>query len=210
MTDRRVHGDGRIVFRRSGLAVGEIYFQAAAAWDLGSIDVLRIVASPAARSGGRRSNDAHTLAIDLGRDEDELFDDISADTRRKIRRALDTDESSTRLHEAPTPEVVGEFADAYDDFARGRALAPVFRPRLYALASAGSLLLSAVYSGEGRVLVWHAYAATAGHAHLLYSSSRLPDATQADERNLIGRANRLLHWHDIVHAKGRGLDVLDL
>ena len=204
------HGDGRITFRRRGLVIAESYFEAPGDRAPSPADVLRVVAAPAARAGGRRSAAAHVLAVDLAREEDQLFDDISADTRRKIRRAVDTDETGTTMHDAPAPEVVAEFCDAYDRFAQGRSLAPVFRPRLSALAASRSLRLSAARSPDGRVLVWHAYAATSARAHLLYSASLLPDATRADDRNVIGRANRLLHWHDIRHARAHGLEVIDL
>ena len=202
--------DGHIVFRRSGLAIGEQYFSAPRPWDNGRIDVLRYIASPVPPPRPRTSHEGHTLAIDLALEQDRLFSQISSDTRRKIRRALDKDHTETSVQGAPSAEVIAEFADTHDDFAKARSLAPVFRPRLYALAATGSLLLSAARSPEGTVLVWHAYVVARARAHLLYSVSLLPSADDSDQRNMIGRANRLLHWQDIQHAKGRGYDVLDL
>lgn len=209
MIDSSDHA-GSIVFRRSGLAVGETYFHAPTAWELGRIDVLRIIAAPAAPSGGRPASHAHTLAIDLARDEDRIFGDISSDTRRKIRRALDKDAIETTMYPAPSAALVAEFSDAYDHFAHSRSLVPVFRPRLHALVATGGLLISAARSPDGRVLVWHAYVTAPKRGHLLYSASMLPDITESDERNMIGRANRLLHWHDILHAREQGFSVLDL
>ncbi len=210
MPERAERGDARITFRRRGLVIGESYFSEPADQFRRHLDVLRVVAAATPPAGRRRSNDAHALAIDLARQEDQLFDDISADTRRKIRRALDTDESGTTMHVAPSADVMAEFCDAYDRFAPARNLGPIFRPRLYALAASGNLMLSAAHSREGSVLVWHAYAATRARAHLLYSASVLPEAERADDRNVIGRANRLLHWDDIRSARAQGLEVLDL
>ena len=205
MTD----GDGAIVFRRSGLAIGEVYFRETPPRDLGRIDLLRIVAAP--RPAPRRvSGDGHTLAVALALDEDRLFSDISADTRTKIRRATKKDQLEVTAHDRPDQRVVSAFCDTYDRFARSKALAPVFRPRLEALAATGNLFLSNTSTADGSVLVWHAYVAANARGHLLYSASVLNEAIEAGERNLIGRANRLLHWEDIMHFKKRGYAVLDL
>ena len=199
MPERPERGDARITFRRRGLVIGESYFSEPADQFPRHLDVLRVVAAATPPAGRRRSNEAHTLAIELLRDEDRLFADISSDTRRKIRRATDKDRVETIADVAPSGAGVSAFADAYDRFASARSLAPIFRPRLLALASTGHLTLTVARAPEGRELVRHAYVGARAHAHLMYSASLLPDATHSEERNLIGRANRLLHWRDIQH-----------
>jgi lipid II:glycine glycyltransferase (peptidoglycan interpeptide bridge formation enzyme) len=44
---------------------------------------------------------------------------------------------------------------------------------------------------------------------MLYSGSVLAESGDSATRNLVGRANRYLHWHDIRLFKERGFDLYD-
>ena len=44
---------------------------------------------------------------------------------------------------------------------------------------------------------------------MLYSASVLAQSADSSARNLIGRANRYLHWHDIRLFRDRGYDLYD-
>jgi hypothetical protein len=112
--------------------------------------------------------------------------------------------------EEPTPEVRRAFADHYDEFAPAKDLRRVFRPRLDLLARNGMLVLSRVTRGDDRALAWHSYAASSGRALLLYSASLFRDYADSADRNAIGRANRYLHWHDMLWFKAAGCAGYDL
>jgi lipid II:glycine glycyltransferase (peptidoglycan interpeptide bridge formation enzyme) len=58
------------------------------------------------------------------------------------------------------------------------------------------------------VLVWHAYM-TCGNTVALLSSASHYRAMSSNERALIGRANRWLHWGDILGFKQMGLECFD-
>ena len=45
---------------------------------------------------------------------------------------------------------------------------------------------------------------------LLYSASHFRATSDSGERNRIGRANRLLHWHEIITLKDLGFELYDL
>jgi hypothetical protein len=191
------------------MTIGEAYFDAAAgdAPALGRIDLLRIVGAFSPPPGDARRR--HTLVLDLGLDEDALLAQMSKDTRSKIRRAAERDPLEVSGAPEPTEADIDEFAAFYDRFAAAQSVAPAFRPRLQALAERGSLVLTAAAETDGDVLVRHAYVAGRGRGFMLYSGSVLAESEDSGARNLIGRANRYLHWHDIRLFKERGFDVYD-
>ena len=282
---RVTSSDGAIVFRRRGITIGEAYFDAATARDLGRVDLLRVVGafSPPVEHGSR---ERHTLVIDLATDEDRLLEQMSKDTRYKIRRATKdslrvaatlqpssatVDEFSDfydrfasaqsvspafrpRLHALadqgnlvlatatdedrlleqmskdtryqirramqkdpvrvastaqPSSATIDEFSDFYDRFASAQSVSPVFRPRLRALADRGNLVLTTASDEDGAVLVQHAYVAARARSYMLYSASVLAQSADSSARNLVGRANRYLHWHDIRFFRDRGYDLYD-
>jgi Acetyltransferase (GNAT) domain len=202
--------DGVIAFRRRGITIGEAYFDAvgADARSLGRVDLMRVVGafSPPSERGSR---ERHTLVIDLAADEDRLLEEMSKDTRSKIRRAMQKDPLEVAAAEDPSGAAVDEFADFYDRFAALQSVSGAFRPRLHALARQGNLVLTAVRGQDGEALVQHAYVAARGRSYMLYSGSMLAQSADSGTRNLIGRANRYLHWHDIRHFKERGFQLYD-
>ncbi|HEX7300481.1 MAG TPA: GNAT family N-acetyltransferase [Solirubrobacteraceae bacterium] len=202
--------DGVIVFRRRGIAIAEAYFEpeGADAPSLGRVDLLRIVGAFAPPSE-RGSRQLHTLVIDLGADEDTLLEQMSKDTRYKIRRAMQKDPVRAGVAGESSGEAVDAFADFYDRFAAAQSVAPAFRPRLHALAGHGNLVITAATGEDGAALVQHAYVAAHRRSYMLYSASVLAESADGDMRNLVGRANRYLHWHDIRMFKERGFALYD-
>jgi hypothetical protein len=200
--------DGAIVFRRRGIRIGEVYFDAAGARDLGRVDLVRVVCafSPPVEHGSR---ERHTLVIELADDEDRLLEQMSKDTRSKIRRAMQRDPLRVEGSAQPSGAAVDEFSDFYDRFASAQSVSPAFRPRLHALANQGNLVLTTASDEDGAVLVQHAYVAARARGYMLYSASVLAQSADSSIRNLIGRANRYLHWHDIRLFKDRGYDLYD-
>jgi Acetyltransferase (GNAT) domain len=205
-----VSSDELVAFRRWGLRIGEAYFDAAAADAPNGdrVDLVRILSafSPPSHRGSRQR---HTLVIGLADDEDQLLAQVSKETRSKIRRAADRDPVEVAGDANPSPAEVSAFADFYDRFAADASVAPVFRPRLHALAERGKLVLTKAFDGSGEVLVRHAYVAVGGRGYMLYSGSVLADSGDSGARNLIGRANRYLHWEDIRLFKSRGFELYD-
>jgi hypothetical protein len=192
-----VTDDGVIAFRRRGITIGEAYFDPAAdAGTLGRVDLLRVVdAFTPPDEGGAR--ELHTLVIDLADEEERILEQMSKDTRSKIRRAEQKDALTLAAATEPSSADVDAFSDFYDRFAAAQSVAGVFRPRLHALAGKGNLVITTVSGEDGQTLVRHAYVAARGRGFMLYSGSGLAEAEDSGMRNLIGRANRYLHWHDI-------------
>jgi hypothetical protein len=75
-----------------------------------------------------------------------------------------------------------------------------------------ALLLSSVSDADGSQLSAHAYVkdSSLGRVRLLYSASHFRGMSDSGDRNKIGRANRLLHWHEIRTLKDLGFRLYDL
>jgi hypothetical protein len=198
-----------ICFRRRGVEVAELYFHDDPPADVARVDVLRFVGvhAPATDLPWRRHD---TLVVDLGASEHDLMAGMAKSTRYEVRRAATRDELDAEMLPAPTAETVAAFADYYDRFADSKGLSPVFRPRLDALAEGGMLVLSRVGRDGGEPLAWHAYARTAERAMLLHSAALFRQYESGEERNLAARANRFLHWRDMVEFKAAGCAAYDL
>ena len=147
-----------------------------------------------------------TLVTDLTPDENELFRKFASTTRYEINRAQNKDELNASVL-PPTPETVAAFLVFYDAFAQHKALPRAYRRELFAATAARQLVLSRASCGDD-ALVWHAHILWRSSAVLLYSASHFRD-TSASQRALVGRANRWLHWKDILHFKGLGLGHYD-
>jgi hypothetical protein len=198
-----------IRYRRYGVDVAEAYFEDALPEPLPRVDLLRRLAvlEPASKGPWRRR---HTLSIDLTQSEDDLLAAMGKSSRYKVRRAMTRDGLTCATFGSPTAEVRREFADYYDEFAPSKALRHIFRRRLDVMAGSGVLVLSHVTRGGERPLAWHAYAASSQRALLLYSASLFRDYADSSDRNAIGRANRFLHWHDMLWFKAAGCAGYDL
>jgi hypothetical protein len=150
----------------------------------------------------------YTPHLDLTRS----LEDLRADLSRSFRLAINRAQREGCLIETwnrPDEGVVDDFLAFFDRFAAGKGLAPASAERLHALRRSAQLDLSAVSRDRER-LVWHAYLRACNRSRLLHSASLFREATTADVRNQIGRANRLLHWDDLVRFKEAGVQILDL
>jgi hypothetical protein len=196
-----------IISRRGPLKIGELWFDEpppTARVDIAHF-IQRTVAVP-----GAVSEEKHTIVIDLSLDEAKLFASLKKDTRGEIRRARDKDEFCCVMSTAPTSESIREFCRFYAEFSVQRGLGPITEGYLNSLNEKGALGLSLARGLDGKIVVWHSYVHISGRARLLKSASRFRDEHDAATRNAIGRANRLLHWADILAFKEAGSTVYDL
>lgn len=149
----------------------------------------------------------HTLLVDLTRPQDALLAAIHKDSRYEIRRAGKSDEVMAEHSHQPA-ELLEAFQAFYNAFARQKSLPRLDPASLERSCRAGHLVLSRIVR-EGEPILWHAYYCALGRARLLYSASLFRDL-DSGQRNLIGRANRYLHWRDMLDFKAAGFHTYDL
>ena len=147
-----------------------------------------------------------TLVHDLSDDPERLMATFDPTVRNEIRRADAKDALGAELITAPRREL-DAFCAFYDEFARQKSLAPAYRRGLESMCDAGRLMLSRARC-NGRTLVWHAYVVSGGTAALLHSASHFRNMSNA-ARARVARANRWLHWRDMLAFKEMGLATYD-
>jgi len=154
-----------------------------------------------------RNREFHTLHIDLEQDPELLFSTFSKNCRYKIRRA--EREGFEELTWSPaTPAKVDEFVAFCERSSVGKGLPPAPAERLHALCDADLLDLSAV-TCHADPLVWHANLRAQGRARLLHSASLYREIDDTGMRNRVGRANRYLHWRDLLQYQQIAVPLYD-
>ena len=193
-----------IRYRRRLARVIESWFELPG--DTRGADLLECLQLPAPIPGGQ-SSEFRTRILPLTLSLDQLLSGIDRDTRRDIRRAEDRDAFLTEAMPA-SGSALDDFFVFYDRFAAAKGLRKSDRTRLIKLAEGQALALSRCRAAAGEILVAHAYVVCAGRARLLLSASTA--GADSELRKMIGRANRLLHWRDIVRFKEERVDLYDL
>jgi len=159
---------------------------------------------------GVRCTSFYTIIIDLSRPESELLSEMDSNTRYEVRRAIDKDQLTSEVHLSPGPDTLQSFCYFYDQFAARKGLPRANRAKLNAFLKASCLALScSLQHGDGR-LVWHAYIRTSNCVRQLHSASLFRSEADKASRRLVGRANRFLHWADILHFKSAGMSIFDM
>src|SRR5712691_176559 len=147
-----------------------------------------------------------SLVTDLSVDEDAITRKFGKEARDKIRRAETRDGLHVEFIMDPESRLK-EFRAFYDSFARQKSLEPSDHQWLAAACKARQLALtSATQSGEA--LVWHAYVMLGNAARFQYSCSCFRNR-EGNYRALVGRANRWLHWRDMLQLKEMGIKRYD-
>jgi len=196
-----------IVYRKFGLRIGDVFFDDQE-WGE-PVDILRCHERSSPLPGFDCSP-FYTILIDLTKPEAVLLGEVKKGTRYEIRRAEGRDQLTQRMWYPCSSEVLLRFCRFYDRFAEGKGLSKSNKARLLSLSNASLLCLSSVDGSDGTELVWHAYVRTPERPRLLHSASLFRESGDAAHRQLVGRANRYLHWQDLLRFKGEGIPCLDM
>ncbi|MCF3943781.1 peptidoglycan bridge formation glycyltransferase FemA/FemB family protein [Oceanobacillus sp. APA_J-2(6-2)] len=148
-----------------------------------------------------------TLCIDLHKSEDQLRKEMNRTTRYQINKA-GRDDLRVRYLTAPSEKDVEEFASFFNPFAAAKGIELCRNDKVAALKKNGNLVISYVHHQDNRILASHLYIIDGNRATMLYSCSGR--FVEEDIPPLhIGRANRYLHWNDILFFKQAGYQVYD-
>jgi hypothetical protein len=189
------------------LKVRDLYFAASAPAPAGE-DIQSLVQ---AASGPRGAQPFYTSVVDLRLDETALMARMRTNFAYEIRRAGQRDGLSCPVWNTPDDACIGRFCAFYAGFATARQLRAANAHKLALLARTGSLAIAAVFA-TGAPEVWlaaHVYLCDGRRARLLYSAGNVAQA-QAAQRQLVGRANKLLHWEAMRHFRAAGYAEYDL
>jgi hypothetical protein len=193
-----IRTDGRLA------SYGEVWFDEEPRQPLPSILIFRQRLVPGGNVGAR---EFLSLVNDLQLPQEEIWQGFDKATRYEIRRAESKDFLECTLHTRPSREQIVEFARFFDAFAASKNIERSSVTWLIAAAQAGHLCLSEIRDKDG-TLVRHSYVTSGTFARLYQSASCIADASPAWSQ-LVGRANRLLHWNGMLELKRLGFARYD-
>jgi hypothetical protein len=172
-------------------------------------DILRLRQVPTCAHGaGWSCTGFDTLLIDLTQSEESLWRSLHGKTRERIRRALKRDELTVTRSDDPDPSEIEVLARVYDRFATEREFGRADRDALGQFRRAGALSISRISHPSRGDLAFHAIIVTPNRARGLLAVMQR-SAVPPEEAPLLGRANRLLFWDDLVHFQRRGIREYD-
>jgi len=156
-----------------------------------------------------------TLLTDLTGTEEEIKQHFSKSCKYKINRAAREDVSIVIYRdEEISNEIISSFCDFFETFweSKGSTLADKqkLKQELAAYRDANGLMIGyAVVNGENAV--YHIHVKDDKTGRLLHSASlyRLQTDEEGNTKNLIGMANRLLHFEEMKYMKKLGLMTYD-
>lgn len=187
-----------------GAKYGDVWFDEVPPADSG-VDIVRYHCrrTPVANA---RAVPFQSLVTDLAVDADAIVAGFGKDCRYKIRRAGSKDALAAEFIAEPAGRLE-EFRAFFDAFARQKGHEACDVTWLRAACAARQLVLTTA-SRQGEALVWHAYLVAGKTAWLQYTGSCFRDR-ESDYRALVGRANRWLHWQDMLQFKAMGVTRYD-
>ncbi|MDF2685620.1 MAG: uncharacterized protein K0S55_801 [Clostridia bacterium] len=150
-----------------------------------------------------------TIIIDLIKNEDDLFNNIDKQCRQNIRRAwregikyicLSSNEISD--------EKLDIFIDFYNKFAKQKNLNFCQGCLLKKFKENNTLFISYTENND-EMLTCHIFVVDDNCTRHLYSASLYREMDN-EKRNLIGRANRMSTWEDIIYFKKRSYSIFDM
>lgn len=150
-----------------------------------------------------------TLITDLSQTEDNIFANFLKNTKYEIKRAqrdgVETSFFDSRIGKEDLEKLISFYNDFVDtkETLSFKLTKEWFEPHIKAKA-----FWCTVASYNGKRLVEHIYYGDGDRIRLWYSASLYRDCDH-DIRNMIGRANRLLHWSDMQYFKEAGFKVYD-
>lgn len=148
-----------------------------------------------------------TKLIDLAISPEALLMQCRKNTKYEIKRA---EKEGVRFEIEHDPDIFMEF---YSAFARSKNTAKdiIEMGVDYIAHYKGNITITkAVIDNE--VLAMHSYVLdrAGGRARLLHAASLFRDETDAQRRSLVGRANRFLHFQDMIYFKEHGVKTYDM
>ena len=195
-----------IIFRKYGFRIAEVWCDEPT--ENITADIIRIHQAPfPARSV--ISTPVYTLIMDLTQNEQDIWGLINKNTRYEIRRAREKDGIRCEAWDGIEPSFLSRFRSAYDVLARQKKRLPML-PWDYVqrLVGAKTFDLSCASNDLEGELVFHAHVLGLNSVRQWHSVSLFRDNTGAVSR-MVGRANRLLHWENIIRFKTIGYRTYD-
>jgi hypothetical protein len=195
-----------ILSTRMSVRIADLYFDEPEPPHL-QADIIRYNQSPVQISNAR-CTPFSTIVVDLLLPQDKLFANLKSHTRQKIRRTQKNGLVYEFCNDGNRDAVV-QFVDHLDRCRDLKYLPRASRERLLTLARQKVLDLSWVRDQSGNVLCASSYVITPFRLRGLFAGALYRNTTDPSRRTMIGCANRLLYWRDMMRFKEAGFRLFD-
>ena len=205
-------------YRRKFLRINQIWFsQDQTISDLlrqkRKADIMFVHAVPKSETAGhfRGWQEFHTCVNDLTLTEEELLAGINKNVRYQIRRS-EKDGISVRFYEKADIEndrgLLDKFRDIYVRMYKSKGVDTDMNiAAVEKYLEQDKIVFTAVWHDD-EMLLFHSYVCDNKEARLLHSASFFREEG-ISEPNMIGRANKKLHWEEMVYFKKKGYEKYD-
>ena len=195
-----------VLSRKFLVRIADFFFDEPAVPPKG-VDVVRYVQTSTPIPGSKPVA-FYTVLVDLRKDSQSLLTYCRNNTRYEIVRAGERDNLDCCWWRKVDSTTLKTFCDFFDRSAVIKGQPRVSRARLRTLVRSDVLDLSVARS-QGHDLVWHAHLIVNERVRLLESASLFRGSDDSEYKKLVGRANRYLHWRDMLRFQAEGALVYD-
>lgn len=160
---------------------------------------------------GHWKRPVQSLECNLLQPVDEIINRMRKNTRYEIRRAMNRDKLHTIIIEEPSEDDVEEYIGYYNKFADSKKMHHIDETRVRALTEQNRYTITKCLDSKDNVLAEHAYYLDKKEKRIMLatSASMFRENESPEYRNLTGRANRMLHYKDLLAFKELGYEVYD-
>jgi lipid II:glycine glycyltransferase (peptidoglycan interpeptide bridge formation enzyme) len=193
----------------------EVWFIAEEIPDTKKVDIVfyKFLDLPLDHKDAYQLDPGYDIVVDLHNDEDALFSQITKSTKYKINRAKNKDKINCFTWYDTDEEDDKKLDEYITFFNKSKTLknqSPLNNSAIERIkALNGKFCIRCADGGgeAGDILVMHSYIVQDNLAMLYHSASHFRGSESTEFRNLVGRANRALHWDDILFFKNRKLEI---
>ncbi len=148
--------------------------------------------------------------IDLTLSAEDILEGFSKNRKYKTKRALNRDNLKLEYVNEYSKEVVHEFEQFYNQFARQKKLPLLDTIKVDAMMRNHQFAITKIRNREDEVLVINGYVVDQGLKRVSMYSSNSLYREKKELSALIGRANSLLHYMSMLFFKNKGYKEYDL
>jgi lipid II:glycine glycyltransferase (peptidoglycan interpeptide bridge formation enzyme) len=196
--------------RKNGTEMAEIWYNYHEKPER-NVDVLRYKFVAERKEKSASFEELWTLLIDLSKSEEAIFSGIRKNTRYEINRAKNKDALNcvTLLEKGEkNEEKLTRYIEFFNAFTKSKKREGIEFADIEQFYNSAAFCVRSAFNGD-EPLTMHAYVVSDNTARLHQSSSLFRNSEDGEYKNLVARANRLLHWEDMLYFKQLGIKWYD-
>lgn len=198
-------------FKKFNIKISKIWFYNKKEKFINDSDVIQLYGIKD-QINGLKGNVQYSLYIDLTKNENEIFNNFKKTVKYDINKS-ENDGVKIEYYDSKelknNKKIIDTFEIMYNQMYEEKGLkTKLSRDTFESYIDSDMAILSKV-SKDNTDIIYHVYLADDNCTRFLYSCSNFRSDDQ-NMKNIIGRANKSLHWNDIKYFKQKNLKIYDL